>query len=112
MKPVSNRFAVRLCLFSTHLDVAEKVVQTNQPHVVKERDSDVLGVSGHVDHLADVQQARVVERERQVGLDEARRGTVRVTGHIQWTLSSLAVCIGRRWSQLCHKLLVHDSREV
>ena len=94
MKPVSNRFAVRLCLFSTHLDVAEKVVQTNQPHVVKERDSDVLGVSGHVDHLADVQQARVVERERQVRLDEARRGTVADAFHISWHCLRSAILVG------------------
>ena len=43
---------------------------------MKERDTGVFGISGHVDDLADVQQSRVVHRHRQVGLDEARRRAV------------------------------------
>ena len=93
-----------------HLNVSEEVVQTNQPHVVKERDSDVLGVSGHVDHLADVQQARVVERERQVRLDEARRGTAAVA--FQISVTSLRPAIRSSGSQLCHEFFVDNGRKI
>ena len=63
-----------------HLKVPEEVLHSDQPHVVVKGDAHVLGIPGHVDHLADVQQPRVVQREGQVGLDVPRRGPGRIAG--------------------------------
>ena len=43
-------------------------------------DTNILGVPGDVDHLADLQQAWVVQRHGQVGLHEARGQVVSFSG--------------------------------